>query len=141
MQNVVRSHAIECEIELPQKIKKKTEQQRPLLRYMYQNCIIVISNDMYFAYKFLSNFILQKPRSAYPKNFGKSEQQRPLLRYIYPNRTIFISVNIYVYTFLCNSIHQKPRSTYSKNSGKSVATAKPVERFSPKVDRNQFMFG
>ena len=28
-----------------------------------------------------------------------------------------------------------------KNSKKSVSTAPPVEQFSSKVDRNQFMFG
>ena len=49
---------------------EKTEQQRPLLSYIYPNCIIVISNDIYFVCKFLCNFIHQKPRSAYPNNFG-----------------------------------------------------------------------
>ena len=51
--------------------EKKTEQQRSLLRYVYPNCIIVISNDTYFVYKFLCNFIHQKSKSAYPKNSGE----------------------------------------------------------------------
>ena len=33
-------------------ISEKTEYQSSLLRYMYPNCIMVISNDAYFAYKF-----------------------------------------------------------------------------------------
>ena len=30
---------------------------------------------------------------------------------------------------------------YPKNFGKSVTTATPVEEYSPKVDRHQFMLG
>ena len=49
------------------RILQKTEQQRPLQSYVYPNCIIVISNDIYFK-KILSNLIHQKPRSVNPKN-------------------------------------------------------------------------
>ena len=42
------------------RILRKTEQKRPLLRYMYLNCIIVIFKDIYFANKFLCSFINQK---------------------------------------------------------------------------------
>ena len=34
---------------------------------------------------------------------------------------------------------QKPRSAYPKNLGKIETTVPPVQRFSPKVDRHQFM--
>ena len=63
------------------------------------------------------------------------------LRYTYPNCIILIPNDRKVYKFLCNFIHFKPRSAYPKNSGKSVITALPVVRFSPNVDRHQFMFG
>ena len=51
----------------------KNEIAMPLLSYTYSNCIIVISYNIYSVQKFLCNFILQKPRSEDPKNFGKSE--------------------------------------------------------------------
>ena len=44
---------------------------------MYLNCIIVISNNVYFVYNFLRNFIHYKPSSAYRKKFGKSETTAP----------------------------------------------------------------
>ena len=56
MQNFVRFHAIEPKIELSQEMWEK-RQHRSLLRYMYPNCIIVLSNDRYFEYKFLCKFL------------------------------------------------------------------------------------
>ena len=59
------------------KIWGKTEQQSPLLSYMYPKCIIVVPNDAFFAHNFLCNFILQKLRLADPKNSGKSVTTAP----------------------------------------------------------------
>ena len=52
---------------------RKSRIATPLLSCMYPNCIIVLSNDAYFVYKFYCNFIHQKPKSTYPKNFLKAE--------------------------------------------------------------------
>ena len=78
-------------------ILEKTESQRHLYvpkaivpivpniyQHMYPNCIIVISNDVYFVYKFVSNFVHQKPRSVYPKNFLKCETTVPLVERFSP---------------------------------------------------------
>ena len=65
------------------RILGKMEQQRSLPKYMYPNCITVISNDIYFVHKYLCNFIHQKLRSAYPKNFRKSETT-PVERLCFP---------------------------------------------------------
>ena len=59
------------------KILGKTEQQCLLLNYMHSNCIISISNNIYYVNKFLFNFIPWKPRSAYPKNSGKNVISTP----------------------------------------------------------------
>ena len=53
------------------RILGKTNQQRPLLSYICTNCSFV-SDDAYFVYKFLCNFIHWKSRSSYPKNLRKS---------------------------------------------------------------------
>ena len=39
------------------RILRKAGQKYPLLSYMHPNCIIFVSNNMYFPYKFLCNFI------------------------------------------------------------------------------------
>ena len=49
------------------RILGKAKQQNPRLSYMCPNCIIVFSNDIYYVYKFLCNFIHQKSRSTYIK--------------------------------------------------------------------------
>ena len=56
MQNFVQFHAVESEIELPQEFWEN-EVAAPLMSYVYQNWIIVISNDTYFVHKFSHNFI------------------------------------------------------------------------------------
>ena len=48
--------------------KKKTDYQCTLLSCVYLKCIIVISNNMYLAYKILGYFIQQKPNLYYSKN-------------------------------------------------------------------------
>ena len=48
-------------------------QYQPLLQSsFYLNCIIVVSNNMNFAYKFMDDFIQQKPRFYNTKNFRKN---------------------------------------------------------------------
>ena len=74
MQNFVRFHALESEIELPQEFWEK---RGTLLSYMYRNRIIAFSNDTYFVYNFFSNFNQWKQRSAYPKYFRKSGSTAP----------------------------------------------------------------
>ena len=56
----------------------KTEKQLPLFSYTDSNCIIIILNNIYFAYKFLCILIQLKLRSAYPENSGKVWLQRDL---------------------------------------------------------------
>ena len=50
----------------------KNEIAAPLLSYVYLNCIILISNNVCFAQKFLCNFIHQKPRCALSQNVLKN---------------------------------------------------------------------
>ena len=80
------------EIGLSKALTEKTEKQCSFLCYIHSNCIVIISYNIYYAHNVLHNFILQKPRTIYPKN-----------------------------------------------SENDVITGLPVERFSPKVDRHQFM--
>ena len=56
----------------------KTEQRLSPLSYIYQNSITIISNYTHFACKFFCNFIHQKLRSGYPKNFEKNETTTPV---------------------------------------------------------------
>ena len=77
MQNFVLFYPIEPEIKLSQEMWKKRNSSAPYSAISIQIASFVISNDIYFAYKFLSNFICEKPRSAYPKNFRKSETTAP----------------------------------------------------------------
>ena len=52
MQNFVRFRATESETELPEEFWGKLL----VLSYTYPNCIIAISDDIYFAHKLLYNF-------------------------------------------------------------------------------------
>ena len=47
----------------------------------------------------------------------------------------------FVYKVLWDSMKQKPRFGYSKNSKKIVLKELPIERVSPKIDKNQFLCG
>ena len=50
---------------------EKVEKQHPLQSYTNRKCIIVISVNTYFTYKFLCNFIQQKSKSALSEEFWK----------------------------------------------------------------------
>ena len=78
----------------------KTEQKRPLL---HPNCTIFISNDIYFAYNFLCNFILQKPRSRIPKIREKVKLQRHLLTDFYQK---LININLCQYATIYNFFYE-----------------------------------
>ena len=55
---------------------------------------------------------------------------------MYPNCIIVISSDVYFVQF---HLLETERSAYPKFSGKSASTAPPIERFSPNVDRHQFI--
>ena len=61
----LRFHAAEAEIQLSRVFQKKTEKQSLPLMYMYLKYIIVTSNNIYLAYKFLYGFIHYNTRSAF----------------------------------------------------------------------------
>ena len=69
MQSLARFNAIQSNAELSQKFGKNGFSTQ--LSYMYPNCIIDISNEIYFVYQFLCNIIHQKPKSVHPKKYGK----------------------------------------------------------------------
>ena len=83
-------------------IFEKTEKQRPQLIYMYPNCIIVISNDIYIVYKFFPNF----GKSKYPKISEKVKLQCHLLSDLH-QKMIETNLNLdkTKYKISWNSVH------------------------------------
>ena len=57
MQNFVRFYAVESETELAQEFWEKRNSSPPYRDMCAKTAIIVTSNDIYFVYKFLYNFI------------------------------------------------------------------------------------
>ena len=107
------------------------KQQRSLLNYKHVKCIIVISNNVYLAYKFLSDFIQQNTRYAFSqkfqKNCGNSYAYKLRLRYKY------IACKI-VY----DSMQWSPRQNYHKNFEKNGLAALPSDLCVPKLHYSYF---
>ena len=81
--NFLQFHAIESERELSKYFGKIKIAVRPF-SCMYPNCMFVFTNDIYLAYKIICSFILQKLRSAYPKNSIKSVNTAPQIERFSP---------------------------------------------------------
>ena len=86
---------------------RKKKQQCSLLGFLHPNCIIVISNNIYFVYKLLCNFIYQKLRSAYPKMSERMKLQRHLNSDFHQKLIdINFSLDKCRYKISLNSMHQ-----------------------------------
>ena len=100
MQNFVRFHSVESEIKLATRILGRTIIAAPPTQH-------AISNDIYFIYKFLCNFIPQKPRSTYPQNFLKRKTTAPPVKQFYQKlMDINIHLNNFKYKISLKSVNQ-----------------------------------